>query len=174
MLMSAQRNLHGASQGDVALVCADNLALSFKDNSFDLVCSRHASFSAEEVARVLRPGGHFITQQVGRNNTESVLSSFGWNAASFGPDHWGPTLSEAADSFRKLGMEVLRQEEYDVEYWFRDLVSLVLWLRSVPLPEPFDVGLHWRGVKTLVDEHTTSQGIKTNEHRTLLVCESAL
>jgi SAM-dependent methyltransferase len=39
--------------------------LPLPDASFDLVINRHESFDAREVHRVLRPGGTFITQQVG-------------------------------------------------------------------------------------------------------------
>jgi SAM-dependent methyltransferase len=38
-------------------------ALPFRDDCFDLVLNRHESFDATEVARVLRPGGRFLTQQ---------------------------------------------------------------------------------------------------------------
>ena len=40
-------------------------ALPFEDSSFSLVVSRHESYVASEVARVLRPGGLFLTQQLG-------------------------------------------------------------------------------------------------------------
>jgi SAM-dependent methyltransferase len=39
--------------------------LPLADATFDLVINRHESFDAREVQRVLRPGGTFITQQVG-------------------------------------------------------------------------------------------------------------
>ena len=38
--------------------------LPFADNSFDLVLNRHDSYDVNEVRRVLKPGGYFITQDV--------------------------------------------------------------------------------------------------------------
>ncbi|WP_203657495.1 class I SAM-dependent methyltransferase [Actinocatenispora rupis] len=38
--------------------------LPFRGASFDAVVNRHSSYRPEEVARVLRPGGTFVTQQV--------------------------------------------------------------------------------------------------------------
>jgi len=35
---------------------------------------------AAEIVRVLRPGGVFITQQVGGRNTQSIFSTFGWQS----------------------------------------------------------------------------------------------
>lgn len=173
MLKSAAQNVINASQANVSLVCADNLALSFQDDSFDLVCNRHSTYSVEEVVRVLRPGGHFVTQQVGRNNSRSILSAFGWSADSYGANYWPAPPSAIADAFREKGLKVLREEEYDVDYWFKDIKSLIFWLRAVPLPESFEIDSHWMGLQKLVEENTTSLGIKTNEHRTLLVCEKA-
>ena len=38
--------------------------LPFRAGAFDLVSNRYEAYRAEEVARMLRPGGSFITQQV--------------------------------------------------------------------------------------------------------------
>lgn len=45
--------------------------IPYEDGIFDVVLNRHESFDPAEVKRVLKPGGYFITQQVGgRNNFE--------------------------------------------------------------------------------------------------------
>jgi hypothetical protein len=41
----------------------DRARLLFRDGAFDLVANRHEAFVATEVARVLSPGGTFVTQQ---------------------------------------------------------------------------------------------------------------
>lgn len=74
-----------------------------------------------------------------------------------------------AGAFQAAGFEVLAQRSYDVRYYFRDVESLVFWLKSVPLPVDFDINAHWRVVSEFVDANTTARGIKTNEHRELLV-----
>ena len=43
----------------------DGENLPLPDESFDLVINRHESFDPFEVYRILKPGGLFITQQVG-------------------------------------------------------------------------------------------------------------
>lgn len=43
----------------------DNDRLPFPDACFDLVINRHDSFDPRDVYRILKPGGRFITQQVG-------------------------------------------------------------------------------------------------------------
>ena len=55
---------------------ANHSSLPFADCQFDVVINRHEEFCPSEVARILNPGGRFITQQVGeRNNHE--LTDFG-------------------------------------------------------------------------------------------------
>ena len=39
--------------------------LPFGDDTFDMVINRHGSYCAKEIARILKSGGVFITQQVG-------------------------------------------------------------------------------------------------------------
>lgn len=146
--------------------------LAFRAAEFDGVLNRHSRVYVAEIARVLRPGGYFMTQQVGRRNTGNVFAAFGWTPASFGADWWQP-VTELASAFERLGCKVIAKAEYDVRYWFLDVPSLIFWLKAVPLPEPFDLQRHWEGVKRLVEAHGTARGIETNEHRELLIVRKA-
>lgn len=47
--------------------------LPFPDGSFNLVLNRHGDFLPAEVFRVLRPGGIFLTQQVGAENDRDLV-----------------------------------------------------------------------------------------------------
>ncbi len=46
--------------------------LYFDDESFDLVLNYHSAYSVEEVKRVLKKGGHFITEQIGARDEEEL------------------------------------------------------------------------------------------------------
>ena len=48
-------------------------ALPFADASFDMVINRHGDFCAEDICRILKPGGLFITQQVGAENDRELV-----------------------------------------------------------------------------------------------------
>jgi SAM-dependent methyltransferase len=148
----------------------DGSHLSFADEQFEIVLNRHSDVYVSETARVLRPRGYFVTQQVAHRNTLNILEAFGWTPASFGEGWWQP-VEELAAAFEQRGCRVVAKAEYDVRYWFCDVESLVFWLKSVPLPEPFDVDKHWGSVNRILREHSTDQGIETNEHRELLVIE---
>ena len=144
--------------------------LKFADAEFEIVLNRHCDVNVSETARVLRPQGYFITQQVGYRNTLNILKAFGWTPASFGAGWWQPVVKLAA-RFEQRGCRVVAKAEYDVRYWFCDVESLMFWLKAVPLPEPFEVEKHWEGVNHILQAYSTRQGIETNEHRELLIVE---
>jgi SAM-dependent methyltransferase len=170
MVQRAWKNTPPSLAGRVFFELMDGGDLRFPDASFDVVLNRHATVCPAGIARVLRPGGTFITQQVGRRNTSNVFAAFGWAPDSFGDDWW-QSMDALAEEFRQHGCAVVAWGEYDVRYWFLDVESFVFWLKAVPLPEVFDVEQHWPGVNRLLGAAGAPQGIETNEHRELLVVQ---
>ena len=55
--------------------CSDASRLPFADASFDLIINRHGDFCPVEIRRLLRPGGLFITQQVGSDNDRELVEA---------------------------------------------------------------------------------------------------
>jgi SAM-dependent methyltransferase len=172
MIEQALRNKRAKDTAKVDFLLMDGHHLAFAPAAFDLVLNRHCDVDVRETVRVLRPRGYFVTQQVARRNTANILQAFGWSPESFGEGWWQP-VDELAAAFAQHGCHLVARAEYDVHYWFCDLESLIFWLKSVPLPEPFDVEKHWRGVNHILREYTTANGIETNEHRELLIVEKA-
>jgi SAM-dependent methyltransferase len=109
--------------------------LPFRDDTFDLVLNRHSSYWADEVARVLRPGGTYLTQQRGEGDDE-LLRTFG-RPVSIGPDFG---LAFAVTQLEDAGFEILRAEESDATVRFFDVGAFVYYLRAIPWIVPgFDV-----------------------------------
>lgn len=61
--------------------------LPFRAGALDLVINRHESFAAEEVYRVLRPGGTFVTQQVDHGSYDDLYRLVGLEPPA-GPGSW--------------------------------------------------------------------------------------
>ncbi|MBA7635457.1 hypothetical protein ES703_43061 [subsurface metagenome] len=66
---------------------------------------------------------------------------------------------------------MILHDEYNVRYWFCDLESLIFWHKGIPIPEDFNIEKHWREVDLIISKYNTSKGIKTNEHRELLIAK---
>jgi SAM-dependent methyltransferase len=101
--------------------------LPFDDDSFDLVSSRHESYVAAEVARVLRPGGVFITQQTG-GDYGAFHELLGLEPGE--PSGW--TRAFAAAQLEAAGFTVLDGDDGVEETFFADVGALAWYLRAVP------------------------------------------
>jgi SAM-dependent methyltransferase len=53
--------------------CKDSSNIPFDDEAFDIIINRHGDFYPEEIKRLLKPGGMFITQQVGSDNDRELV-----------------------------------------------------------------------------------------------------
>jgi len=168
MVAHAQAHVVAAGIRNVQISAMDAQHLDFENAMFDVVLNRHCIIDVDETVRVLRSGGRFFTQQVGRRNAQTILHAFGWTPDSF-PDGWWQPIGPVSDAFATAGCHVEAVAEYDVRYWFQDVPSLVFWLKSVPLPDTFDPAQHWRTVNEIIERHTTLHGIETNEHREMLI-----
>jgi SAM-dependent methyltransferase len=168
--MAAVAGARLARRAEVAV--GDARALPCAGRAFDLVLERHASVTPAEVVRVLRPGGVFVSQQVGPRNTQSIFDAFGWgsNWDQFANDDPPPTRCvDLAAHFERLGCRIDRVDEYEVGYAFEDLDSLVFFLKAAPMPDEFDPATHVAGVNRLLANNLSERGIETTEHRELLV-----
>ena len=100
----------------------------FPDGSFDLVINRHGDLSAAETGRVLRPGGVFVTEQVGaENDRELVALLLGETPLPF-PEQY---LSIAPEQFERAGFEIVDGQECFRPIRFFDVGALVWFARII-------------------------------------------
>jgi len=122
----ARRNLTlvGVSVAEVP----DDAALPFPNGAFDLVVSRHPTLTVwDEIARVLRLGGTYFSQQVGAG-TNRELTDFMMGPQ---PVSEGRSTDRAVLLAMRAGLEVvdLRQETLRTEFY--DIGAVVYFLRKV-------------------------------------------
>ncbi len=123
----------------------DNDPLPFADAEFDLVLNRHSAFNAAEIARILTPGGRFLTQQVHGLWSWDLLEYFGakpqWPNAT--PAQYVPRLAAA-------GLEIAQVQEWSGKLRFTDVGAIVYYLKAVPWEVPdFSVATHQVGLFAL-------------------------
>lgn len=106
-------------------------SLPFRDGTFDLVIDRHESFVAAEVARVLRRGGRFVTQQVGARNLLELNDALG---VPFVYSGWH--LVTCCQQLEAAGLRVLDQREAFTDVIFEDVEAIVAYLEAVPWQAP--------------------------------------
>ncbi|MDG4801188.1 class I SAM-dependent methyltransferase [Micromonospora sp. WMMD980] len=129
--------------------------LPFRDAAFDLVVSRHPVHTWwDEVARVLRPGGSYLSQQIGpgtvRELSEAVLGPLP------PPEHRHPEHAVAAAE--AAGLTVVDLRSATLRTVFHDIGAVVWFLRKVVWTVPgFTVDGHRAALRRL-DERIRAEG----------------
>ena len=147
--------------------CTDPAHLPFEDGSFDIVINRHGDFCPEELSRVLKPGGLFITQQVGGRNDRDLVRMVL-------PDLEEPfsdlNLSVQRGAFERAGFEILRAEEFFGNICFYDVGAFVWFARIIEWEfSGFSVDLCFDRLLKLQEQIDEKGVIKGTTHRYLIV-----
>lgn len=134
--------LHGSSE-----------VTPWRDASFDLILSRHEAIVPEEVVRILRPGGAFLTQQVDARQLLE-LSAFFPRRTVF-PDHY--VLYQ--QRFEAAGLQVTsRRHTWRAAYRTLGDIAFMLMVAPWEIPD-FDHEADIDALLALEDAHGTEQGI---------------
>ena len=109
--------------------------LPFSDGEFDTIIDRHAYFTPAEIFRVLRPGGTFLTQQVGGSNLQDFAEAFDTNTPykhlTF--NYWKQEIKDA-------GFGTIKAEEWRGKQEFKDIGAIVYYIKATPWQAPgFDI-----------------------------------
>lgn len=103
--------------------------LPFDDNTFDMVLNRHGDFNAQEIFRVLKPGGLFITQQVGAENDRELVDLLLPESVPLPfPEQY---LDVTEDKFCQAGFEIIDGQEAFRPIRFYDVSALVWFARII-------------------------------------------
>lgn len=123
----------------------DEDSLGLDDQSLDLVMARHESYDAAEVARVLVPGGKFLTQQVDGADAPEIHEWFGGEYL-----HPDVTAEIQTSDLHDAGMRIDQVDTWEGTMTFADTVALVTYLGLVPWDAPgFTVRDHARRLHDL-------------------------
>ncbi len=111
---------------------SDDGKLPLDAHQFDLVINRHEYYDPNEVLRVLRPDGQFITQQVGGQNEADLNALLGANTYPYAS--W--TLDYAVNELQQAGWRIVQQHEAFPVMRFYDVGAVVYYLKAVPWQVP--------------------------------------
>jgi len=145
-------------------------ALPSEDHSFDIVLCRHEEYNISEVKRILKPGGMFITQQVGGTNNAVLSRRFSPAYRSLMPDF---NLENEAAKFREAGFEIVFQDEFFAVSEFFDVGAIVYFAKIIEWEFPdFSVEKYLDVLYELQEEIAAKGSVESSEHRFLLVCKN--
>lgn len=145
--------------------------LPFNDRQFDLVINRHGAYDLAEIWRVLRPGGVFLTQQVGADN-EIELNQY--LAPTVQPMYSGDefTFEHLIHSCRQHGFAMLKAESAGVPSDYLDIGAVVYQLKVISWQIPdFTVKKYHDRLLALHEKICVEGKFSTMEKRYLLIAQ---
>jgi SAM-dependent methyltransferase len=128
--------------------------LPFAHGSLDAVLDRHESYDAREVARVLAPGGRFLTQQVDGRDQPGLRAAFG-----LAPAHPGVALGPFVAAAQAAGLIVERAEEWWGDSVFTDVGALVYYVKATGTVPDFSVARYEPVLRELDARLSASGGL---------------
>ncbi len=113
----------------------------YSDNFFDVILNRHESYDVNELNRVLKTGGIFVSQQVGgKNNLDFSTWLLGKEPGV--TDH-SFNLSREIERFESAGFIISRKDEFFPITSFTDVGSFVFFAKIIEWEFPgFSVKTH--------------------------------
>lgn len=137
--------------------------IPFRDGAFDLVTSRHpVSTPWPEIARVLRPGGIFLSQQIGAGSNREL------SEAMMGPLP-PPERAHPEKAAEAAGLEVLQLRHERLRAEFYDIGAVAHFLRKVVWTVPgFEIAKYRERLRAVHDEITDKGKFVSYAHRVLI------
>lgn len=148
----ARRNLE--PRGVTVIATQDDPPFPFRDRTFDLVVSRHPVRARwPEIARVLAPGGTYLSQEVGPASVFELVEFFLGPLPSGGRDP-----EQARQLAAAAGLDVVDLRTARLRIEFLDIGAVIYFLRKVIWMVPgFTVAEHREKLRDL-HEKITAEG----------------
>jgi len=169
MIETARENLRKSGLSNVKFEVCDSEKLRFGDQEFDVVIDRQAPFNPKEVARVLKPGGVFITQQVSEGDKLNFKEIFR-RGDSYGIKS-GTLKNRYLRELREAGMEIIKEKTANTIEYYRFMEDVIFLLANTPIVPDFDFEGEQDKLKQIEERFKTEKGIRTNAERFLIVAK---
>ena len=140
--------------------------LPFEEESFDLVINRHEDYREEQVGRVRKKEGLFITQQVGGRNNLPLSRLL---IRDFTPQYPDSNLETAVRRLEKCGFKILESREAFIPLEFLDVEALVWYAKAIPWEFPgFSVDSCFEQLLKARKIIETEGAVRSMQHRFLI------
>lgn len=133
--------------------------LNFKDESFDLVVSRHCGANMSEVYRVLKKGGVFISEDIDDLDCIELKDYFKRGQAYGNVDKLKSGIF--ADAL-KAGFSDINLKSFEEIEYYKQIEQLEYLLGYTPIIDGYDEEKDRVVLEKYCEDHLTNKGIKLN------------
>lgn len=148
----------------------DNGEIPFDDNSFDVIINRHEYYNLDEVSRVLKKGGFFVTQQVGGMNDRELSSKL---IKDYSSRYVEFNLENEVTRFELDGLIVMYRNQFYGKSVFYDTGAIVFYAKNIPWNFPsFSVDSSLESLEN-IQKHIDKVGFyETTYHRFIIIAKN--
>lgn len=138
-------------------------SLPFNNNFFDLIINRHSTYEENEIFRIIKNKGCFITQQVGGKNNIKINEDLQTNYKSEQNDR---DLDHAVKKLIAAGFKIIeKKEEYPISRFY-DIGALIYYLKAISWQiNDFNIEKYHDRLKNIHDKIIKNGYYETNAHR---------
>lgn len=149
----------------------DYTCLPIQDNLFDIVINRHETYDPGEVRRILKPGGLFITQQVGGDSCIDFAKRLNPKGK---PVYENFSLAGEVPNLERQGFVIQRAEENYPLLKFFDAGAVVFWAKIIEWTFPgFSVENNFDELCDLQEELEKNGVVSAVQHQFFIVAKNA-
>ncbi|WP_186577202.1 class I SAM-dependent methyltransferase [Aquibacillus kalidii] len=170
MLETAQSNLNDSHAQNVKFFQMSSDDLTFPSGFFDIISNCHAPFCSTEVAKVLKSGGWFLTQQVSEADKLNIKKAFGRGQAYDDTD--GTLKEQYIRELKEAGFSEIQSFEYDaIEYFDRPEDLMFLLTHTPIIPNFGEEEKDFEILNDFIEKNRKEKGIQTNSQRFLIIAQ---
>ena len=148
----------------IAAITDKDIRLPLNDARFDLIINRHGTYTPFEVYRLLKPGGIFVTQQIGEKDNVELNALLG--VPDMFKTHRKWNLEVATLELEKAGFHIIDMNEAFLETKFHDVGAVVLYLKAHPCQiEEFSVEKYSEQLVALHKTIEENKSVSFQSHR---------
>jgi SAM-dependent methyltransferase len=168
MLKTANANLKKSGVANVSFFQQSSDDIQFPSNHFDLASSCHAPFDSKQVAKVLKKGGTFLTQQVSEGDKLILKREFGRGQAFEEKD--GTLKERYIQELNEAGFSEVKAYDYNAIEYYERPEDLIFLLKHTPIIPNFgEEDQDFSILKKFIEKYHTKKGICTNSKRFLII-----
>lgn len=170
MIEKANSNLGKAKNLNVRFHQMSSDNLQFPSSFFDVISSCHAPFYAIELAKVLKSGGTFLTQQVSEADKLNLKKAFGRGQAFEEVD--GTLKERYIRELKDAGFIEVQSFDYNAIEYYQTTEDLIFLLKHTPIIPNFgQEDNDFNILNDFIERNRTKKGIITNSKRFLIVAD---
>ncbi|HDR4682730.1 class I SAM-dependent methyltransferase [Bacillus cereus] len=168
MIETAHSNLKKSGVQNVEFLQIGSEALTFPHAHFDIASSCHAPFLASELAKVMKKGAFFLTQQVSENDKLNLKEAFGRGQCLGERD--GTLKEKYMDKLISAGFDLVQVREYDVTDYYSTPEDLIFLLKHTPIIPRFgEEEEDFTILQKFIETNSSEKGIRTNSKRFMII-----